>query len=434
MMSLRRRAFLWIAALMTAVGLATAAIAYVLVSQEASEFLDGQIRQIAFYVGDAPETPAAPQAPGHDPEDDLLVQVWDASGRPLRLSVAGTGVERQTQTGFADVATPDGDWRVYSLVTPLRTVQVSQRLRVREEIAAGSAWRAALPVVALIPMAWLMLTFVLMRMMRRLNDLAATVAARAEDDLDPVATEHVPAEVLPFVDSINRLLSRLDNLLDRQRRFVSDAAHELRTPLTALRIQIDNLQNANRDPRLTGLLVDMDAGIRRASGLVGQLLKLARYDAPSEFRQAGPVDLAAVMLSALAEFAPFAEQKSIDLGVVRQDVAICAGIADDFAVILSNFIDNAIQYTPAGGTVDAAVRREGREIVVEIVDSGPGIAPDDIPRVFERFFRAGCQTGGGSGLGLSIARAAAERNHAVISVANRRECGGIVCTLRVASV
>ncbi|MBB3932433.1 two-component system OmpR family sensor kinase/two-component system sensor histidine kinase QseC [Kaistia hirudinis] len=430
-MSLRRRAFLWVAALMTLVGLATAAIGYFLVSKEASEFLDDQIRQIAFYVGDTPAVAAFATAPSNDPEDDLLVQVWDEAGHPLRLSAVGTGVERQLQTGFADVETPDGGWRVYSLVTPDRTVQVSQRLRVREEIAAGSAWRAALPVVALIPMAWLMLTFVVTRMMRRLNVTAGAVGARAADDVDPIPTDHVPAEVLPFVHAINRLLSRLAGVLERQRRFVSDAAHELRTPLAALRIQIDNLQNANRSPELTGLLADMDGGIRRSSNLVSQLLKLARYDETPEPDRAVRVDLVAVTLSILAEFAPLAERKSIDLGVVRQDEAFCVGLADDFAVIIGNFVDNAIRYTSAQGAIDVAIRRDGAGIVVEVIDTGPGIAPEDLPRVFERFFRSADPSGEGSGLGLAIAKAAAERNGAVLHIANRTDRGGLVCALSV---
>ncbi len=431
-MSLRRTAFLWFAAVMAAVGLIAALASWWLMRGEAAEFLDSQLRQVAIYVGDAAPGPTPPAVPEHDPEDDFLIQVWDETGHPLRISDGTIPLARGEETGFATVASAGEDWRVFTLVRPTSTVQVSQRIAVRQELATEAAWRAALPILLLIPLAWLMLTVVVDRVMARLNRLAVSVARRDPEDTRPVPLSDVPTEVLPFVRSINQLLARLFGLVERQRRFLSDAAHELRTPLAALQLQIGNLRNANPDARLDGRLSDMEAGVRRASSLVGQLLRLARYDAGT----ADPVlrrkvDLCAVALAAVAQLAPLAEQKGVDLGVIRQDAAVCTGDPGDFAIIIANLIDNAIRYTPAGGTVDIAIHFEPGRVLVEVQDSGPGIAAELLPRVFQRFFRAAPADIEGNGLGLAIASAAAARNGATLAIENRRDRQGLVARLLV---
>ena len=431
-MSLRRTAFLWFAAVMAAVGLIAALASWWLMRGEAAEFLDSQLRQVAIYVGDAAPGPAPPAVPEHDPEDDFLIQVWDETGHPLRISDGTIPLARNEQTGFATSTAAGEDWRVFTLVRPASTVQVSQRISVRQELATEAAWRAALPILLLIPLAWLMLNAVVDRVMARLNRLAVTVAGRDPKDIRPIPLDDVPAEVLPFVRSINQLLARLFGLMERQRQFLSDAAHELRTPLAALQLQIGNLRNANIDARLDGRLTDMEAGVRRASILVGQLLRLARYDAdtPDPARRTD-VDLTAVTLAVVAQLAPLAEQKGVDLGVVRQDAASSVGDAEDFAIIIGNLIDNAIRYTPAGGTADVAIRAEPGRISLEVADTGPGIEPALLPRIFERFFRAAPADVEGNGLGLAIAAAAASRNTAALTIENRHDRNGLVARLTV---
>lgn len=432
-MSLRRTAFLWFAGLMAVVGILAAATSYWLVRGEAAVFLDSQLRQVALYVGDAPDSPALPNVVEHDPEDDFLIQVWDATGHTLRNSDPAIGVERRGRTGFMTVSDSGEDWRVFTLVTPLRTVQVSQRIQVRQELATEAALRAALPIALLIPLTWLVLSWIIDRIMVRLNRIAVAVSHRDPLDAQPIPVEGVPAEILPFVQSINQLIQRLRALIERQRRFVSDAAHELRSPLSALQIQIGNLRTANRDPRLEDLLADMDAGVHRSSGLVGQLLRLARYDADAVKPTDGQIDLTAITLACMAQIAPLAEQKSIDLGIVRKDMAQCLGHAADFGVIIGNLIDNAVRHTPVGGAVDVAVIRDGEAVTVEVADNGGGIAPENMPRIFERFFRAAPQETEGSGLGLAIAKAAAERNRATITVENRTDGPGLLTRVRVAA-
>ena len=411
--SIRRTAFVWLAGLMAIIGVCAATTSYFLARSEASDVLDYQLRQIALYVGDE-AVPAAGAVGGipHDPEDDFVIQVWDAAGRPVRQSHPSIGIRQQRATGFADISTADGDWRVYTLAAPNRTVQVSQEMSVRQELAANAALQAAVPIAVLIPFSLLTLGWIIDRIMARLNRLAVAVASRDTAADDPIPIDEVPAEVIPFVSAINQSLTRLRDLLERQRRFISDAAHELRTPLAALRIQIDNLRRNDRDGRFAERLAELEAGIGRATSLASNLLRLARYDAGEPRPPPAPIDLVQLAVDTVAHLTPLAESRSIDLGIRHRDKAIAIGALADFEIILGNLVENALQYTPRGGTVDVVVEVAKQEARIEVRDTGPGIQEEEMARVFERFFRARPQDVQGSGLGLAIAKAAAERNGA----------------------
>lgn len=429
--SIRRAAFIWLAGLMAAIGICAATGSYLLARREAGDFLDNQLRQVALYVGDTPSAPGtgADGSGTHDPEDDFIVQVWDASGQPLRQSHPAITIPRQMASGFQYIPSAGNDWRVYTLATANRTVQISQRMDVRHELAASAALQAALPIVVLIPLSLLMLGWIIDRIMARLDRLAIAVAARDPAADDPVPIDDVPKEVIPFVSAINQSLARLRALLEQQRRFISDAAHELRTPLSALQLQIDNLRHNDRDGRFAQRLTEIEAGIGRATSLVGKLLRLARYDALASSPSPQPVDLAQLAVDAIAQLTPLAESRSIDLGITRRDEAVTRGVPADLEIILANLIENALHYTPPGGSVDVAVEATGHEARIEVRDTGPGIREDDLARVFERFFRARPQDAEGSGLGLAIARAAAQKNNARLTLANREDGAGLVASL-----
>lgn len=418
---------------MALIGVCAATTSYFLARNETSDFLDNQLRQIALYVGDTPSGPAAGPDSGvpHDPEDDFVIQVWDAAGRSLRQSHPSLDIPRQGAIGFADVSTAHDNWRVYTLARPNRTVQISQEMSVRQELAANAALQAALPIAFLIPVSLLTLTWIIGRIMARLKRLAVTIASRDTAADDPVPIDDVPAEIIPFVSAINQLLTRLRALLERQRQFISDAAHELRTPLSALQIQIDNLRHDDRDGRFAQRLAELEAGIGRATSLVSKLLRLARYDAHETPPAPQLIDLVQLVLDTVARLTPLAESRGIDLGITRRDKASTIGALADFEIILDNLVENAVQYTPPSGTVDVAVVVAGQEARIEIRDTGPGIAEEEMPRVFERFFRARPQDSEGSGLGLAIAKAAAERQGGRLTLAVRADEPGLVACLLV---
>lgn len=431
-MSLRRTFRLWLTVLLLLIGLITAVASYLLAGDEAADYLDNQLRQIALYVWDVPEGYRTDTivAPPHDPEDDFVVQVWDAAGVPIMSSNPAIAIPRGTAAGFWQADTDGEEYRVYTEIDPIRTVQVSQQLEVREELAADASLRATIPIALLIPLSWLVLNWLIGRIIGQLDRVAAQVAAREASGIDPIPAEEAPAEILPLISAMNALVQRLQAALDQQRRFVADAAHELRTPLAAISLQVNNLKSAiGADGKLAQRIADLEAGSQRASTLVGQLLRLARFESAATAQPDRPVALLPLVMDSLSRFSALAEHRSIDLGLNQEAAPAVAGAEEEIRALVDNLIDNAIRHTPAGGTVDVILRGAAGQPVLEVRDTGPGIPEASLPRVFERFFRAGAPEIEGSGLGLSIAKAAADRNHIKLILANRVDRSGLSAVL-----
>ena len=423
MTSLRRLALIWMTILLTGVGAVAFVISYQLAHNEAAGFLDGQLRQIALNAGQGLDEVTAPRVT-HDPEDEFVIAIWNAAGDALRKPTFGVGPPRQASPGFATVAAGGEAWRVYVASDSHRTVQVAQRMIVREEMAQAAALHAGLPILAAIPFAWLVIGWALGKVMSRLATLAQTISLRSVDSREPIPLPGVPVEVRPLVNAINNLIERLQLAVEKQKRFVSDAAHELRTPLAALQIQADNLGAASELER-SRLNREIREGIKRATTMAEQLLRMARLEEPARKAARKKVDLAELVTECVARFVSIAEAKGVDLGITARDSVVIAGWPGELRMLFGNLIDNAIHYTAAGGTVDVGVRRTGFTAVVEVRDTGCGIAAHKLPHVFDRFYRAAPSETEGSGLGLSIVAAVAKRHGLTVELKNREDRSGL---------
>jgi len=222
----------------------------------------------------------------------------------------------------------------------------------------------------------------------------------------------------------------LDAALAAQRRFTADAAHELRTPLAALKLQLDMARRAVDTADRDAAYADLDARVRRASHPVDQLLTLARIEPEARAETTAECDLVALAKEAIVARAPLAADKHVDLGLAREAPGVVRGDPATLAVLMSNLIDNALRYTPRGGRVDVAVDRAPEAVVFSVSDTGPGIAPDERERVFDRFYRAGASSEPGSGLGLSIVKRIADAHHASIELGAPAAGPGLIVTVR----
>ena len=426
MRSLRGRLLLWLLGLLTGVGVLAGLGAYVLDRNEVDGSLDAQLRQIALNIGDT-RSPASGNGGGVslDPEDALVVTIWDRLGQ-RRTSDSSVVIPRQTEPGFATLQGSGEAWRSYALVEADRTVQVAQREVVREEFAANSAWRAVLPILVLLPLLWLLVGWTVGRGLRPLHGLTAELRGWGTASTDPLPIADVPDEVLPLVLAMNELIARLHAQLEFRQQFISDAAHELRTPLTALRLQVNNLR-ATSDERARKLVVDeMERGLRRTSDMIAQMLDLARAEAAPNDVRLGPIDLQEAIASSLQDVIQLANEKRIDVGLNASVAAAVRGDPAEVRTLLKNLLDNAVRYSPAGSSVDITLERSGDQIVVEVCDTGPGIPTGLLDRVFDRFFRVLGADVEGSGLGLPIVRAIADRCGASVTLRNRIDPSGLV--------
>lgn len=432
MTSLRHSVLLWTTALLTVVGLIAFAISYQMTRSETAGFLDGQLREIALNAGDGIPEAEAPTSgqDAQDPEDAFVVTLWSASGEPVRKPKRGVIVPKQSIPGFATVSAGGEMWRVYSAGGGGRAVQVAQRVAVREEIAQSAAIQAGIPILAAIPLMWLVIGWSIGQALGPLTALTESVATRGVIASETIPVAGVPVEITPLIEAMNGLIKRLQRSILRERRFLADAAHQLRTPLAALHIQVDNLRSMAGVTEASAVL-ELRAGIRRASALVDQLLRMARLDEVVSGQPHQPVDLAAHIGECVADLIVQAEAKGVDLGIAVCEPTTIFGEASELKALFGNLIDNAIRYTPAGGSVDVSLRSAGASSFVEIVDTGCGVAIEDLPRLRDRFFRAAPAETEGNGLGLAIADAVAKRNAMRIDFANRDDRGGLRVTVWV---
>jgi two-component system OmpR family sensor kinase len=240
-----------------------------------------------------------------------------------------------------------------------------------------------------------------------------------------VSENDLPDEVRPLVQELNLLFGRVRTAFEAQQHFVADAAHELRSPLAALKLQALSLDRAEDAHARAVAIGRLTAGIERATRLVEQLLVLARQESGGAEQKFDSVNLADLAKRTMGDMVGAAQARHIDLGLVHVDEASVAGQGDALLILLRNLIDNAIKYTPAGGSVDVEVRQTERGPVLCVEDSGPGISPEERERVFSRFYRVPGSSAGGSGLGLAIIKAIAERHGATLALEQSERLGGL---------
>ncbi len=382
------------------------------------DVFDYHLRQIALSLSDRALARAAARRAG--PELDFSIQIWDEDGVRLYLSRPEAPLPPVTELGYSTVSGPGGRWRIYATSIGGEVIQVGQPEKVRDDLAFQAAVRTLVPLALLLPLLALLVWSIVGRGLLPLQRLATAAGARTPEALEPFAEQGVPAEVLPLVRALNELLGRLRGALAAQRAFVADAAHELRTPLAALKLQLQLAERAPDGAAREAALGELSRGLEREAHLVQQLLTLARLDPGGAHGAASrPVALADLVRQAVADHVLLAEAKGIDLGAARvEEGALVSGDPAALRTMLANLIDNAIRYTPRGGRVDLSARIDGGAASLEVADTGPGIPLTDRERVFGRFVRLPGAGEGGSGLGLSIVRAIAERHGAAVSLSD----------------
>ena len=215
-------------------------------------------------------------------------------------------------------------------------------------------------------------------------------------------------EMAQLADEFNELTDRLQTTEEARRRFVSDASHELKTPLASIRLLTDSiLQSPSVDmDTVREFVADIGEEADRLTRISEHLLALTRLDAGAE-REREPVELGAVAEKVAHLLSPVARRAQVELKVSVEPACALAANEDDLYQVAFNLVENAIKYNMPGGRVEVGVSRRGEKVALTVTDTGLGIPPDDLPKIFDRFYRvdkARSRAAGGTGLGLSIAR------------------------------
>jgi two-component system OmpR family sensor kinase len=427
--SLRARLlwFLLVAVVLTAV--TQAAIAYRAALAEADDLFDFQMRQMAmslrpgFPVGGQPDVGAAN---GDEDNFDFVIQVWTANGLRVFQSTTRAELPQRAVLGFSTIRARGTTYRLYSFATNSQVIQVAQDVEARRQMAGTLALRTVSPMLALVPLLMLLVWWVVTMSLAPVKRVQRQVAARQADDLDELSEDELPDEIKPLVHELNLLFQRVTQAFDAQKNFVADAAHELRSPLAALKLQVQALRRAANDDSRDIAINRLGAGIDRAARLIEQLLILARQQSNSATgAKPESVELAATAQLVVSEMAAAAKAKEITVSLKPTPPCSLSGYGEALRILVRNLLDNAIKYTPVGGTIHLNVLRQDKQIFLTVEDSGPGVAPQDRSRILDRFYRVAGSGGTGSGLGLAIVKTIADVHRASVFIEQSGELGGL---------
>lgn len=322
--------------------------------------------------------------------------------------------------------------------------KITVRISLREQHAIALNWPTTgfvfVPLLFSLPLLLIPAWFTIRAGLEPLRELVARIDDRVRTaSLQPLRVSAF-RELSTLVQSVNQLLSRLRGQLARERAFVADVAHQLKTPLAIMQANIDLARAPADDAQRQAALRDLDAGLARADHLIRQLLRLARMEHNDDNDDAAlrEVDLAEFVRERVAMLVPLADRCRIGVEVDAPDRCKRRIDPDAIAAIVDNLLENAIRFSPDGGTIRVRLADAARvaptasattpSTTLEIIDEGPGIAPSAMVGAFERFSRANATNGStittngsamgdsGTGLGLAIVRRAVERIHGSIEL------------------
>ncbi|HEY8230243.1 MAG TPA: sensor histidine kinase N-terminal domain-containing protein [Rhodanobacteraceae bacterium] len=358
--------------------------------------------------------------------DDLPQPSPKASqGSPVFTNFLDRGQPMRMASVFVANKADPGDVLVISTAET-----VNKRRALARELLVSTVPIELLLIGVAMALVWLGIN----RGLRVLEPLAHEIRMREAGDLSPLRTIDAPLEVQPLVATIDALLGRLDRMLRQQQRFIADAAHQLRTPLAGLRLQAERALADPRPETVREALAHVErlsAGTARAAG---QLLAMARAQAPDEsLGAAAPLDMAKLVRDEVAARVPDALAKGIDLGYRGPEHGLTViGDAVLLRELLGNLIDNASRYGARGSAMITVELQPSANdgCTMAVQDNGPGVAPELIPRLGERFFRAMGNGHEGTGLGLAIVREIAERHGAELSISNHNDPHGLRVEVR----
>lgn len=362
----------------------------------------------------------------HEYEQKLAFQIWDEDGLQMHSASAPVTALAGRDAGYSETLVNGEPWRVLTRWDARHEfmIQVAEPMAGREKLARHIALKMLLPTLFVLPVLAFLIWLAVGAGLTPLRLIRQEVKQRTADHLKPVGMEGVPDEVMPLAQALNDLFARLQRAFESERRFTADAAHELRTPLAALKTQTQVALRAADAQDRQNALENVLRGVDRATHLLEQLLTLARVDHEAAAKSHEVIELRSLAINALAELAPAAQARHIELALEEGPAGSISGNPAQLGVLLRNLLDNAVRYTPDGGDVTVSLS-EDHGVILEVRDSGPGIPQEEREHVMGRFYRVAGSGADGSGLGLSIVWRIAELHGAALELGDNENGQGL---------
>ncbi len=357
---------------------------------------------------------------GHEVEAEVGFRVTDATGAVRMESANFAALPRtgSSREGFGTLWLDGMQWRTYTLNDPALgvTIRAGERYDSRNDITRMLWLDHALPLLLGLPLVAVLVGWAVRRGLRPLDRLADALRRRAPGSREPIDLAQVPPELHTVIAALNDQLARLENALERERRFSADVAHELRTPITTSLISVETAIGSHDATGIEIALTQTQQALTMLARRVEQLLALARIEAGAAAVPAAH-DLRDIAMEVIDELAlPIADWNvELSLALPPQPLMV-EGFAAGLAALLRNLVENALRHVPQGGWVELRMEQQADTAVIEVIDNGPGIPPERRAEVFARFHREPGGRGDGYGLGLSIVQRVAQMHHARIEL------------------
>ncbi|SFJ80551.1 ATP-binding protein [Celeribacter neptunius] len=426
--SLRLRIALFTGTLVTVFWLVAAAVTTGLLFDVANKVFDRDLRATAERIlpiviherfrerDDEPRTERShelEQMRRHEDDVEFIV-TSEKSGLLLQSRGAGD-IAFPESDGFSS----DGTWRFY--VTEGErgdfTIAVARPLSARRDLALAAMAALSLPLLIVIPLMLFGIFLLVKKVLRPVGQLERDMGARGPTNLSPIPSEGMPSELLPVVDSGNRLLERIADGFEAERSFAANAAHEMRTPLAGAIAQAQRLRAESGDPTAVARAGEIEASLKRLSRYGEKLMQLARAEG-ARLRLDAPTDLRPVVEIVLEDFirAHGAEHFTLDL----PKMPVMSNLDPDaFGIVLRNLVENALTHGAHGAPDRPVEIRLSADCLLSVRNDGEAIPAETLERLGRRFMR-GDGAGNGTGLGLSIIHIIAERSNATFTLLSPR--------------
>ena len=360
-------------------------------------------------------------------EPEIAFGVWSTEGLPLLRSANARQMQRQLEQGFSDLQILNQPWRSYTKLSAdgRYWIQVAHSIETRDYAGLEVAERVTYPMILALPLLLIVIYYAIHLSIKPVRQLAREISQRRGNDMAPIDTSGVIAELLPVIASFNQLLERVHQSTLNERRFTADAAHELRSPLAGLKVQAQVASESNDPVAQRRALDNVLLAVQRSERLVEQLLRLSKLDpADGGGIRMQPVDLRYLSLEALdaTQHERVLRNQTVEFKIPDTDICVL-GDDDLLLVMVTNILSNATKYAPPDTRVIVDVVFEDTSVALVISDEGPGIPEWELPEITKRFKRGDRSQGEGSGLGLAIVERICQLHDASLLITNLAQGG-----------
>ncbi len=346
--------------------------------------------------------------------------------------------DKPNDEGFRNLVVGTKDWRgfvIYDKESDV-TIEVMESKDVRGELIQKILLALLLPlIISFIPLL-LIIRLVVNRGLVKLTTLSKEIKDVSPLLLTPFEkNENLPTEVRPLVDSINFLLVKLEESMNKERKFIDYASHELRTPLTVIKTKTQFLIKKYKDDiKLQNDLENLLAAVDRIINLSNQLLILSRIDTENKVVEKERLNLSALISKIVANFYQTSKNKNINIKAKIEDNCFIFANKFHIEIMLNNLFDNALKYSPSKENIEVSLKHKSNNIIFTITNKGDSLSASDQKRIFERFYRSKNNNENGSGLGLSIVKKILDLHEAKIDISSKNNSNSFVVIFKFTKI